>query len=163
MIGITRDVTLTSDHTQTTDELVKTMLDTYGDPSLIHTGTRIVTLLYAYDAHGFVKDLKEVSEYLFATQSADRIHNAYGYDFHGDVPCLTMETNLSYKFYAKRYDLDRPRTCSALLRIELSRFRSPVQMRFTLEDHAAARAQTKYLDELIKGPPVIKTSPKIKF
>lgn len=161
VVGITRDVTLTKDHAETTDDLVAVMLTKYGEPSLIYDGGQGVTMLYAYDGDGFIKDLKEVSEYLFATKPSNVTHTAFGYNFHGGVPCLTPEPDLRYRFLTKRVHIGPASTCAAFLRIDISKFRLPIQMRFVLEDQAAARAQVRYLDALIKGPPT--ATPTVEF
>jgi hypothetical protein len=128
------------------------LIETYGQPSAMVTGTYESELLYAYGPGGFIADLKQLEATMHpvvANQPRTASVSRFGSYFHKDVPCIgAIGRNGFYAFKMSRRD-DPLASCDAALRVHVRVSGGKTMIRFDLMDYRLIRANREETDRQI--------------
>jgi len=161
VVGISRKLILGQGNT--VQDIVKSLKEKYGNPSLEHEAMYRFTLHYAYGEGGFISDLQQVSADLLAAKPTNIGFVAFGHRFHPETPCLKAESSRDY-WYSKYRGVDQEAVaCHGFLTIGVKKLAQSILISFEMEAVGAVIAQREYLDALISGAPAPKPVSKLKL
>ena len=155
VLAIHRTIVMTEKNRPSAEAIFGQLIETYGQPSAMITGTYESELLYAYGNDGFISDLKRLEDTMhpvIANQPRTASISRYGSYFHEDVPCIgAIGRNAFYAFQMPRRD-DPLASCGAALRLHVRASSGKIMIRFDLMDYRLIRANREETDRQIMDP-----------
>lgn len=152
VLAIHRTIMMTENDRPSAESIFDQLIETYGQPSAMVTGTHESELLYAYGNDGFISDLKQLEDTMhpvIANQPRTASISRYGSYFHEDVPCIgAIGRNVFYAFQMPRRD-DPLASCDAALRVHVRASGGKTMIRFDLMDYRLIRANREKTDRQI--------------
>jgi|GEM_PF-2488292 len=152
VLAIHRTIVMTENDRPSAEAIFGQLIETYGQPSAMITGTHESELLYAYENDGFISDLKHLEDTMhpvIANQPRTASIPRYGSYFHEDVPCIgAIGRNGYYTFQVPRRD-DPLASCDAALRVQVRASGGKTMIRFDLMDYRLIRANREETDRQI--------------
>jgi hypothetical protein len=128
------------------------LIESYGQPSAMITGSYDSELIYAYGKDGFIADLPalEVSMHPVVTgQPMTASISRFGSFFHDDVPCINaIGRDAFYEFRMPRRE-DPLASCAAALRVRVQISGPKTTIHFDLMDYRLIRANRDETDQQI--------------
>ncbi|MGJ8596782.1 hypothetical protein [Sulfitobacter sp.] len=128
------------------------LIESYGQPSAIVTGSYDSELIYAYGSNGFIADLPalEASMHPVVTgQPMTASISRFGSFFHDDVPCTNaVGRDAYYEFRMPRRE-DPLASCDAALRVRVQSSGPKTTIHIDLMDYRLIRANRAETDRQI--------------
>lgn len=128
------------------------LIESYGQPSAMVTGSYDSELIYAYGTDGFIPDLPalEASMHPVVTgQPMTASISRYAVFFHDDVPCINaIGRDAFYEFRMPRPE-DPTASCDAALRVRVQVSGPKTTIHFDLMDYRLIRANRAATDQQI--------------
>jgi hypothetical protein len=128
------------------------LIESYGQPSAMVTGSYDSELIYAYGTDGFITDLPalEASMHPVVTgQPMTASISRFGSFFHDDVPCISaIGRDAYYEFRMPRRE-DPLASCAAALRVRVQISGPKTTIHFDLMDYRLIRANRDETDQQI--------------
>jgi hypothetical protein len=128
------------------------LIESYGQPSAMVTGTYDSELIYAYGTDGFIADLLALEASMHpvvAGQPMTASISRFGSFFHDDVPCINaIGRDAFYEFRMPRPE-DLLASCDAALRVRVQVSGPKTTIHFDLMDYRLIRANRDETDRQI--------------
>ena len=152
VLAIHRTIVMTENDRPSAEAIFGQLIEAYGQPSAMVTGTHESELLYAYGNGGFITDIIQLEETMhpvIANQPRTTSTSRFGAPFHEDVPCIgAIGRNEFYAFRMPRRE-DPLASCDAALRVQIRASNGKTMIRFDLMDYRLIRANRNETDRQI--------------
>lgn len=152
VLAIHRTIAMFGTDSPSAEAIFGQLIESYGQPSAMVTGSHDSELIYAYGTDGFLADLQalEASMHPVVTgQPMTASISRFGTFFHDDVPCISaIGRNVFYEFRTPRRE-DPLATCDAALRVRVQISGPKTTIQFDLMDCRLIRANRAETDRQI--------------
>jgi hypothetical protein len=149
VLALHRTIVMFGDDRPSAEAIFGQLIESYGQPSVMATGSYESELLYAYGTNGFVTDLQALEATMHPIvvgQPSTASHSRFGSYFHDDVPCIgAIGRNGFYEFQMPRRE-DPLASCDAALRVQVKTSGPKTTIRFDLMDYGLIRANREETD-----------------
>lgn len=167
VLAIHRTLVMVEQDRPAPETIINQLIDTYGQPSGKELGTYDSELLYAFDANGFIADIKQREAEMHpivpnvpSTASLSR----FGSQFHDDVPCIqAFGRSALYEFQMPRRK-DPNSTCDMAFIVKIRSSGGKTAVDFHLMDFRLIRANRNETDtQILKALEAPQSSSKLKL
>jgi hypothetical protein len=167
VLSLHRTVVMFGNDRPSAEAIFGQLIEIYGQPSAMVTGSYESELLYAYGSEGFVADLlglEATMHPVVAGQPSTASHSRFGSYFHDDVPCIgAIGRNSFYEFQIPRRE-DPLASCDAALRVQVQTSGPKTMIRFDLMDYRLIRANREETDlQILEALEEEQTTSRIKL
>ncbi len=167
VLAIHRTLVMVEQDRPAPEAIINQLIDTYGQPSGMERGTYDSELVYAFDANGFIADIKQREEEmhpLIPNMPSTASLSRFGSQFHDDVPCIqAFGRSAFYEFQMPRQD-DPDTTCDMAFIVKIRSSAGKTAVDFHLMDFRLIRANRNETDtQILKALEAPQSSSKLKL